>query len=104
MFPAQYPWYGNCISIGGVARYQQKTMHEEHMNAIRKCLTISGLAALGAAGALLLASVMRRKDRAGRCEKVGKGVDEKLKESKAALDKAAARVQSVFDHIKNRKP
>jgi hypothetical protein len=36
-------------------------------------------------------------------EKVGKGIDERLSESMAALNKATAQVQSVFEHIKNRK-
>jgi hypothetical protein len=33
-----------------------------------------------------------------------KEIDERLRESKAALDKATAHVQSVFEQIKNRKP
>jgi hypothetical protein len=35
-------------------------------------------------------------------EKATKGIDEKLKESKAALDKAFTYAQSVFDRIKSR--
>jgi len=38
----------------------------------------------------------------GMYEKAGKGIDERLKESTAALDKATTHVQSVFEHIKNR--
>ena len=35
--------------------------------------------------------------------KIGVNIDGRLKESKAALEKAAARVERVVEHIKNRK-
>jgi hypothetical protein len=74
------------------------------MKTVRKCLAIAGLCALGIIGALLLVKMTRHRNLTGMCEKAGKGIDERLKESKAALDTAAAHIQSVFDHIKNRKP
>ena len=72
---------------------------------MRKCLAIS---VIGAAGVicvelLLTAKIAGRRRESGACEKLGKGIDERLKESKAALEKATAHVQSVFEHIKDRK-
>jgi hypothetical protein len=37
------------------------------------------------------------------CEEAGRGIDERLRESKVALDKASAHIQNVFEHVKNRK-
>lgn len=74
------------------------------MNIMRKCLLLSGVGAVGAVGALFAVKIARHRHHAGMYERAGKGIDEKLKESKESLDKATSRVQSIFDHIKNRKP
>ncbi len=74
------------------------------MDAIRKGLVISGVGAtIGALGSMLIFKAMRRRHHMRMYEKVGKGIDDKLKESMAALDKATAHVQAVFEHIKSRK-
>lgn len=73
------------------------------MDTMRKCLVMSGLGALGAAGVLLIVKATRHRHHMSMYEKVGKGVNEKLKESMAALDKATAHVQTVFEHMKNGK-
>jgi hypothetical protein len=59
--------------------------------------------AMGVVGILLMANAARHRRHAGMCEKAGKGIDERLSESKTALEKATAHVQGVFEHIKNRK-
>jgi hypothetical protein len=61
------------------------------------------MAAMGL-GAVLLVKALRHRHQTGPCEKLGKSIDERLKESKLALDKATMQVQNVFEHIKNRKP
>ena len=73
------------------------------MNNISKCLVASGAGAMGVVGIAFMVKVLRPRHPAGMYEKVGKGIDERLKESKTALDKATTHVQSVFDHIRNRK-
>jgi hypothetical protein len=73
------------------------------MDNIRKGLVIAGMGAIGWVGTLLIVKAARPKRPMGTYEKIGKGMDERLSESKAALDKAAAQVQSVFEQIKNRK-
>jgi hypothetical protein len=77
---------------------------EETMNSIRKCLVILGMGVTGWFGILLMVKAVRSKRHTGMYEKVGKGIDERLSESKAALNKATAHVQSIFEQIKNRKP
>jgi hypothetical protein len=59
--------------------------------------------AIGTVGALFAVKIARRRRHAGMYEKAGKGIDEKLKESKESLDRATSRIQSVFDRIRNRK-
>ncbi|MCU0608553.1 MAG: hypothetical protein MUF22_02140 [Chitinispirillaceae bacterium] len=68
------------------------------MNTIKKWLMILGAGVLGTACILLLFKT--KCHHRGVYEKVGKGIDEKIKESKTALDKAAGHIQSVFDHAK----
>jgi hypothetical protein len=68
-----------------------------------KCLVISGVGALGVGILLIMSKAARHRHCSGSCEKGEKSFGEKLKESKAALDRATAHVQSVFDRIKNRK-
>lgn len=74
------------------------------MNNIMKYLAISGAGAIGVLGILLMVKAAEGRHHAGICEKAGKGIDERLKESIEALDKVAARVQTVFEHIKNPHP
>jgi hypothetical protein len=74
------------------------------MDNMRKYLMISGVCAMGVVGIILMVKAARHRHHTGRYEKVGKGIDQSLRESKAALDKATAHVQSVFEHITNRKP
>jgi hypothetical protein len=71
---------------------------------MRKYLMLSGVGAMGVVGTMLIVRAARHRRHTGICEKAGKDIDERLKESKAALDKATAHVQSVFEHIKNPKP
>lgn len=71
---------------------------------LKKCLVIAGVWTMGVVGILLMVKVARHRHCAGMYENVGKGLDEKLKESMVALTKATEHVQSVFEHIKNRKP
>jgi hypothetical protein len=78
--------------------------NEETMDNMQKCVVISGVGAMGVVGIILMAKAARHPHNTGRYEKVGKGIDQRLRESKAALDKATAHVQSVFEHITNRKP
>ena len=73
------------------------------MDNIRKGLVIVGMGAIGWVGTLLIVKAVRPKRPTGTYEKIGKGIDEKLNESKAALDNATAQVHSVFEQIKNRK-
>jgi hypothetical protein len=61
---------------------------------------LSGVGALGATGILLIVNAAQNRRHVGMYEKAGKDIDEKLKDSKAILDKATARIQSIFDHIK----
>jgi hypothetical protein len=72
------------------------------MNTLRKCLILSGLGAMGIVAIIIMVKTARHRP-TGTYEKVGKGIDEKLKESKEALDKATAHVHNVFEHIKGRK-
>lgn len=69
------------------------------MDAIRKCLVITGAGIIGI-GILLMIKATHRHE-TGLCENVGKNIDEKMRESKDALDKASAHVQSVFEQIKS---
>jgi hypothetical protein len=73
------------------------------MDKILKYLVTGGVVVMGVVGILLMVKASRHMHHAGMCEKAGKGIDERLTESKAALDKATAHVQSVFENIKNRK-
>jgi len=77
---------------------------EETMNNMEKCLVVSGAGILGVVGIMLMVKGTRHRHQTGRYEKVGTDIDEKLRESREAFDKATAHVQSVFEHIKNRKP
>lgn len=73
------------------------------MDNMRKCLVTCGVVAMGVVGILLIVNSVRHRKPAGMCEKVGEGIDESVRESKAALEKATVHVQKVFEHIKNRK-
>jgi hypothetical protein len=78
-------------------------MREEGMITMRRYLGMSVLAAMGIAALVLFVKYTTGGRPSGMYEKVGKGIDEGLKESKVALDKATAHVQSVFEHVKNHK-
>jgi hypothetical protein len=73
------------------------------MDTMRKFAGLSGVLAVGAAGLMLIVKAAQHRQHTGMYEKVGKGIDDRLKESKEALEKATAHVQSVFEHIKHRK-
>jgi hypothetical protein len=73
------------------------------MKIMRKCLAISGVVFVGSALAMFIFKKAGCRHESGVYEKVGKGIDERLKESMAALDNATSHVQSVFEHIKNLK-
>lgn len=73
------------------------------MKSVEKILALSGLAVLGVAGIALFVKTAQHLRHAGVYEKVGHGIDEKLKESIASLNRATDHVQTVFDHIKNKK-
>lgn len=74
------------------------------MKTVQKGLVLSRVGAIGVIAVLFMAMASRHRHHTGRCEKAGRDIDERLKESKAALDKAIAHVQSAYEHIKNRKP
>ncbi len=70
---------------------------------MKKCIMISAVEAMTVFVIVLAIKAVRHQHHSCKCEKTGIGIDERLKESKAALDKAAAHVQSVFEHINNHK-
>jgi hypothetical protein len=74
------------------------------MDNTQKNLALLGIAAIGIGGMVLIAKALWHQDHTSIYEKVGKGIDERLKESKEALERASVRVQSAFEHIKTRKP
>jgi hypothetical protein len=74
------------------------------MDAMRKCLVISGMSAMWFVGILLTTKAARLTHRTSRYEKVGKVIEERLNESKLTLDKAISQVRSVFDYMKTLKP
>ena len=73
------------------------------MCTMQKCLVVFGMGVIGVIGVLLMSKTRQHAHHTGMYEKAGQGIDEKLMESKVALDKASAHVQSVFEHMKNRK-
>ena len=106
-------WHDYCTSIYNRlivgTKKQEKQFNiiyqvasEETMDTIRRCLVISGVGVAWVVGILLMVKTAQIRRHMGMYEKVGKGIDERLSESMAALNKATAQVQSVFEHIKNR--
>jgi hypothetical protein len=75
----------------------------EIMDTIQKWLVTSVVGAMGLVGIILTVRTAQHRHHACMYEKVGKNIDEKLKESMATLEKATAHVKSVFEHIKNLK-
>jgi hypothetical protein len=73
------------------------------MDNMRKCLVMTGVGAVGVVGILLIVKFARHWHQAGMYGKVGKGIEERLKESKEALDNATSHVQRVFEQIKGQK-
>jgi len=73
------------------------------MNTMQKYAVMLGLGAMGAAALLLMATTGSRRHHPGMCEEAGKSIDERLKESKVALDNATAHIASVFEKIGSRK-
>ena len=72
------------------------------MDARGKCLAASCLGVTGILGLLFLNAAWCRRHMA-TCQKTGKGLDDTLKESLSALDKATSQVKSVFEHLKGLK-
>jgi len=72
------------------------------MSAMKKCLMLTGAGVLGIVSVVLLVKSTQCRHHSGLCEKVGKGFDERLHESKEALDKASSHVQSILESIKNK--
>lgn len=70
------------------------------MNTMEKCLVISGAGALGVIGLLLIVTTVRHGRHTGMGEKVGKNIDESLRDSKEAFDKATALVRRTLNHAK----
>ncbi len=73
------------------------------MNKILKYAMLCTAGIMGAIGLIIVIKSARPEHRMGLAEKMGKGIDERLRESKDALDTATARVQSIFETIKNGK-
>ena len=73
------------------------------MDKMGKSLPMLGLGLVAVIGTIILVKATRCGHHAGVCEKMGKGIDERLMESKNALEKATDHIQTVFEHIKNRK-
>ncbi len=74
------------------------------MDNMQKCLMVWFVGTIGVVGILLLIKAARYRHHADRYEKVVKDIDERLRESKVALDKATTCFHSIFEYIKNRKP
>ena len=74
---------------------------EENMNCKHKWLMVTGAGVMALAGMALM--MKSTKECPGVCDKVRKGIEESLRESKGARDKATAHVLNIFEHIKNRK-
>lgn len=72
------------------------------MDTIRKSLFLSGAAALGVFGIVLLFKYILHHNTI-KFEATGKGIDQKLHDSMEALDKATANVQQIFENIKHLK-
>ena len=70
------------------------------MNTMEKYLVISGAVAIGVIGLLLLVTAARHGRHMGIGEKVGKNIDESLRDSKEAFDKATALVRRTLNHAK----
>jgi hypothetical protein len=73
------------------------------MDTLRKNLFLYGAGALGIISIVLFVKHLLHHHDALKLEAAGKGIDEKLRESLAALDKATANVQQVFENIKHLK-
>ena len=65
-----------------------------------KCKVLSCLAVTGIVGLLF---IKWHNHHGAACGKAGKDLDNTLKESMSALDKATTQVKGVFEHIKNMK-
>lgn len=61
------------------------------------------LVGIGVAGVVLMVKAARQRGHSGRYENMGKSIDEKIRESKEALEKATAHVHGVFEQIRNLK-
>jgi hypothetical protein len=65
------------------------------MDKILKCVVICGAFAMGVVGILLMVKVACHRHHTGMCEKVGKGIDEVLTDTKKTLDKTTGLVQGA---------
>ena len=72
------------------------------MGTMGKCVALSCLGVTGIVG-LLFIKIAWHNHNGTVCEKAGKSLDNTLKESVSALDKATTQVKGVFEHIKNMK-
>ncbi|MDD5672716.1 MAG: hypothetical protein PHC61_01010 [Chitinivibrionales bacterium] len=70
------------------------------MEHLRKLLVICGV--FWGVGILLYIKFARHLRPKSAYAKVGKGIDDTIKDSVAALETATARLRSVFEHLKNR--
>ena len=74
------------------------------MDKTIKFLALSGAGVMGIAAMMLAVKATRNGHHiTGMCENAGKGLDERLKDPMAALDKATAHIQSVLEHLKKLK-
>ena len=74
------------------------------MSSLSKILTIVGAIVVGTLGVLFVIKSAHRGGNGNIIDKVGKSLDERLQESRQALDKATKHFQDIVDHIKNQTP
>ncbi|MBN1128276.1 MAG: hypothetical protein JXA71_04785 [Chitinispirillaceae bacterium] len=73
------------------------------MKNLWKDLTLVGAGVTGGVAVALMVKAAQQRNHPGRYENLGKSVDEKIRESKDALEKATAHVYGVFEQIRNLK-
>lgn len=73
------------------------------MITMKKCMMYSVAEAMAILTVMVIFKSLRHGYHAGICRKAGGSIDERLKESKSILEKAAMHLQSAFEHLKNLK-